>query len=61
MAQIRLVNALRDAIGEEMRRDQRVFVMGQDVIAAPFGNTAYLVDEFGTEREETRQFLRVDS
>jgi len=50
MAQIRFVNALRDAIGEEMRRDRHVFVMGEDVVAAAFGTTAYLVDEFGTQR-----------
>lgn len=50
MATMRLVDALRDGIGEEMRRDGRVFVMGEDVVAGTFGVTARLVNEFGAER-----------
>ncbi|MFC1919554.1 alpha-ketoacid dehydrogenase subunit beta [Chloroflexota bacterium] len=50
MPEMRLVEALRETLREEMRRDERVFVMGEDVIAATFKTTAYLVDEFGVER-----------
>jgi pyruvate/2-oxoglutarate/acetoin dehydrogenase E1 component len=50
MTIITYANAVRDAIREEMRRDERVFVMGEDVVAGPFGNTAHLVDEFGIKR-----------
>ena len=44
--------AIREAIAEEMRRDQRVFVIGEDVAEA---GTAFkvllgLVDEFGPQR-----------
>ena len=43
--------AIADAMREEMRRDASVFQMGEDIAgAAPFGVTAGLVDEFGTER-----------
>ena len=31
MAQLRMREALRDAMAEEMRRDEAVFVMGEDV------------------------------
>jgi pyruvate dehydrogenase E1 component beta subunit len=44
--------AVNEAIAEEMRRDQRVFIMGEDVAEAgtPFKVLAGLVEEFGTER-----------
>jgi pyruvate dehydrogenase E1 component beta subunit len=46
--------ALNEALREEMRRDPRVFVMGEDVAAwgggGVFGVTRGLVDEFGPER-----------
>jgi len=44
--------AIREAIQEEMRRDQRVFIIGEDVAEAgtPFKVLMGLVDEFGTER-----------
>src|SRR5665647_302323 len=45
-------NAIRDCIAEEMRRDNRVFVMGEDVAeqGGIFGCTKGLIDEFGGER-----------
>lgn len=45
-------NAIRDCIAEEMRRDNRVFVMGEDVAeqGGIFGCTKGLIDEFGKER-----------
>ncbi len=43
--------AINEAMREEMRRDPAVFQMGEDIAgAAPFGVTAGLVKEFGTER-----------
>lgn len=44
--------AIKEAIAEEMRRDQRVFIIGEDVAEAgtPFKVLLGLVDEFGTQR-----------
>src|ERR1700716_357485 len=44
--------AVREAIAEEMRRDPRVFVIGEDSAGAghPFKTLVGLVQEFGTER-----------
>lgn len=44
--------AIRDVIAEEMRNDENVFVMGEDikVLGGIFGCTRGLVDEFGEER-----------
>ena len=44
--------AIRDVTAEEMRRDEKVFVMGEDieVLGGIFGATRGLADEFGTER-----------
>ncbi len=47
-----LGQAVREAIAEEMRRDPRVFIMGEDVAEAgtPFKVLSGLVEEFGTSR-----------
>ena len=44
--------AIKEAIAEEMRRDTRVFIIGEDVAEAgtPFKVLLGLVDEFGTQR-----------
>jgi len=44
--------AVREALAEEMRRDPRVFVIGEDVAEAghPFKVLTGLVEEFGKER-----------
>lgn len=44
--------AIHDVMAEEMRRDDRVFVMGEDVetLGGVFGCTKDLYKEFGTER-----------
>lgn len=44
--------AIRDVIAHEMRKDDRVFVMGEDVAeqGGIFGCTRGLVDEFGKKR-----------
>jgi pyruvate dehydrogenase E1 component beta subunit len=50
--QLTMAEAVREALAEEMRRDPRVFVMGEDVAEAgtPFKVLRGLVDEFGPER-----------
>lgn len=46
------VQAIKDVTAEEMRRDERVFVMGEDVevLGGIFGATRGLAEEFGRER-----------
>lgn len=50
--EITLAQAIREALAEEMRRDPRVFVIGEDVAEAgtPFKVLSGLVEEFGKER-----------
>ncbi len=50
--EITFAEAVREALAEEMRRDPRVFVIGEDVAEAgtPFKVLSGLVEEFGTER-----------
>ncbi|MET0986703.1 MAG: transketolase C-terminal domain-containing protein [Steroidobacteraceae bacterium] len=50
MARVNFLTALRDAMAEEMRRDARVFVMGEDLRKNLYGSSAGLLDEFGAER-----------
>jgi pyruvate dehydrogenase E1 component beta subunit len=52
MAQLRMREALRDAMAEEMRADEAVFVMGEDVgvFQGAFKVTDGLLDEFGERR-----------
>jgi len=44
--------AVREALAEEMRRDERVFILGEDVAEAgtPFKVLSGLVEEFGPQR-----------
>jgi pyruvate/2-oxoglutarate/acetoin dehydrogenase E1 component len=50
--EITLGQAIREALAEEMRRDPRVFIMGEDVAEAgtAFKVLSGLVEEFGTGR-----------
>ena len=50
MRTITLIEAIREAYQEEMRRDDDVFLVGQDIRGAIFPHTKGLVDEFGPER-----------
>ena len=52
MATVRMREALRDAMAEEMRNDEAVFVMGEDVgvFQGAFKVTEGLLDEFGEKR-----------
>lgn len=47
-----LAQAINEALAEEMRRDPRVFIIGEDVAEAgtPFKVLKGLVEEFGSER-----------
>jgi len=42
--------AIREAMAQELRRDPRVIILGEDVKLSLMGQTAGLVDEFGAER-----------
>ncbi|MBI5351507.1 MAG: alpha-ketoacid dehydrogenase subunit beta [Chloroflexi bacterium] len=50
--EITFSEAIREALAEELRRDPRVFIIGEDVAEAgtPFKVLSGLVDEFGKER-----------
>jgi acetoin:2,6-dichlorophenolindophenol oxidoreductase subunit beta len=50
--EITFAEAIREALAEEMRRDPRVFIMGEDVAEAgtPFKVLSGLVEEFGAGR-----------
>jgi pyruvate/2-oxoglutarate/acetoin dehydrogenase E1 component len=51
MREIKYAEALREALAEEMRRDPRVFVYGEDVeLGYAFTVCKGLIDEFGRER-----------
>jgi pyruvate dehydrogenase E1 component beta subunit len=52
MQKLTLREALRDAMAEEMRRDERVFVMGEEVAQyqGAYKVTQGLLDEFGPKR-----------
>lgn len=51
MREIKYSEALREALREEMARDDSVFVYGEDVeLGFAFGVTKDLIDEFGRER-----------
>jgi len=51
MREIKYADALREALAEEMRRDERVFVYGEDVeLGYAFTVCKGLIEEFGRER-----------
>ena len=50
MARIRFIQAINDAIREEMERDEKVILFGEDVEASIFGDTRGLIDVFGPRR-----------
>jgi pyruvate dehydrogenase E1 component beta subunit len=50
MARMRLVQAVNQALREEMVRDDRVIILGEDISVSLFGDTRGLLDEFGPER-----------
>ncbi len=52
MPEITYAQAIRDAMVEEMRRDARVFLLGEDVgpYGGAFGVSRGMIEEFGPER-----------
>lgn len=50
MAELTYSQALNQALREEMRRDPRVFVLGEDIKDSTYGVTRGLYDEFGPKR-----------
>jgi acetoin:2,6-dichlorophenolindophenol oxidoreductase subunit beta len=50
MSRRSFLEAIHDAQEEEMTRDGRVFIMGEDVVANVFGTTGGLAAKFGKER-----------
>lgn len=50
MARKRFIQAINDALFEEMARDDKVILIGEDVEASIFGDTRGLRDRFGPDR-----------
>ena len=50
MARKRLIQAINDALTEEMERDERVILFGEDVEISMFGDTVGLLERFGPDR-----------
>jgi len=50
MARKRMIQAINEALVEEMERDPDVVLFGEDVQTSLFGDTRGLVDRFGTDR-----------
>ena len=50
MARIRLVQAVNQALREEMERDESVILMGEDIAVSLFGDTRGLLEQFGSKR-----------
>ncbi len=50
--ELTLAQSIKEALAEEMRRDPRVFILGEDIAEAghPFKVLTGLVDEFGPQR-----------
>ena len=47
---ITMIQALNEAMREEMRRDERVFILGEDIQSGVYGASGGLAAEFGKER-----------
>jgi pyruvate dehydrogenase E1 component beta subunit len=50
MAKVTYLEAILQAQKEEMTRDDRVFIMGEDIVCNVFGTTTGFVEAFGLER-----------
>ena len=50
MAQTVYIEAINQAITEEMRRDESVYMLGEDIRRSVYGACAGLLDEFGEDR-----------
>ncbi|HEY91917.1 MAG TPA: hypothetical protein G4O07_08815 [Dehalococcoidia bacterium] len=50
MKQIAFMMAINEAINEEMERDEKVFVIGEDVQSGVFGASRGLINKYGPDR-----------
>ncbi len=50
MREVSYIQAINEALREEMERDESVFIIGEDVQAGVFRASTGLVEQFGTER-----------
>ena len=50
MREITFIQAINEALAEELRLDPKTFLMGLDVWVGAFGATSGLTDEFGADR-----------
>jgi len=50
MSQLMFLQAINQALREELRRDEKVILMGEDVHTGTFGETKGIFEEFGPER-----------
>ncbi len=50
MPQINFIQAINQALSEEMERDPLTFLMGEDVVLGAFGATKGLINKFGAKR-----------
>jgi pyruvate/2-oxoglutarate/acetoin dehydrogenase E1 component len=50
MKDITFVQAINEALAEELERDEKVFIIGESIQTGAFGTTAGLVQRFGTDR-----------
>ena len=50
MRELTYIRAINEALAEEMRRDEKVFLVGESVRGGSYEHTAGLVGEFGNER-----------
>ena len=50
MRELPLLVAINEALSQEMERDEKVFIIGEDVQQGTFGTTSGLVHKFGPDR-----------
>ena len=50
MRVITMVQAIHEALAEEMRRDEKVFIMGESIRGGVYAHTEGLYEQFGPER-----------
>jgi pyruvate dehydrogenase E1 component beta subunit len=50
MRQQTYIHAIKEALEEELRRDEKVFLLGESVRGGVYMHTEHLIDEFGPDR-----------
>ena len=59
MAKKRLIPAINEALVEEMERDERVILFGEDVEISMFGDTLGLLERFGPDRVHNLSLIHI--